>query len=637
MTSHPVAPRPPSFRRARNLIGAAALLAAVTGWAIGYRAIGRMAETAEDAARSEDIIVTIRGVVAALSRATAVSRDARLTANQRLGALRNAEVTYRREMERLRQLMNDKPDQIARLDAIDQLVGPRVTALEAAADGSAPLAPDGPAAVLLFTAIDGPLGELEAREQALAQGRAAESRARARAALLVQTLDAIVAVVTICGAFLLFSRDVSRRERDEARLREALHAADAANVAKTHFLATVSHEIRTPLNAVSGMSELLLDTRLDPEQIEFARAVHNNAEALAMLIGDLLDSSRIEAGQVFLESTPFDLRELIEGVAELLAVRAEAKGVELVIDVPPAMPRRLIGDRARLRQVLMNLVGNAVKFTEQGEVTIRARVEPPVDGRVRVRLAVIDTGIGIPLEAQTRIFERFVQAQRSTARRYGGTGLGLNISRSLIELMNGRLTLESEPGRGSVFEADLSLPVAPTQPPADVGPASLAGIEVLLVQQNATLRGTNEAVLRFAGASLRSVGTAAEAREQIARQAPRVIAVGERLPDSTGIDLARQVWHDRYGATPTVAVVLMCSLQARAAANVGSYGITGCVYKPVKQARLVRAVREAAGLEVEAVERRRDETAKLARGRRAVHASSSSKTTATTRPVPCGS
>ena len=173
-----------------------------------------------------------------------------------------------------------------------------------------------------------------------------------------------------------------------------------------------------------------------------------------MLIGDLLDSSRIDAGQVFLDSAPFDLRELVDGVADLLVVRAEAKGVELVVDVAPAMPRRLVGDRTRLRQVLMNLVGNAVKFTEQGEVTIRARVEPAGEGRVHLRLAVVDTGIGIPLEVQARIFERFVQANLSTARRYGGSGLGLNISRSLLELMGGRMSLQSEPGRGSTFEVD---------------------------------------------------------------------------------------------------------------------------------------------------------------------------------------
>ncbi len=417
-----------------------------------------------------------------------------------------------------------------------------------------------------------------------------------RELVVAQRINALVALAAIIGTFWLFNLELSRQERDEARLRDALREADSANEAKSRFLATVSHEIRTPLNAVSGMSDLLLETRLDAEQKEFARAVHNNAEALSTLIGDLLDSSRIEAGQVSLDAAPFDLRELVESVAELLVVRAEAKGVELVVDFPPAAPRRLVGDRARLRQVLMNLVGNAVKFTEQGEVTMRVRAELAPDAGARLGLAVIDTGIGIPRDAQARIFERFVQADLSTARRYGGTGLGLNISRSLIELMGGRLALESEPGHGSTFEADVTLPLATPQPLPDFGPSSLAGVDVVVVQRNASLRAQTGRVLRFAGATVRTAGTAADALTLIAERPPRVIAVGERLPDSSGIDLARRIWHDRYGLPEPLNVVLLCSLRAMAAALVGTYGVAGCVYKPVKQTRLIRAVAEAAGL-----------------------------------------
>ena len=250
---------------------------------------------------------------------------------------------------------------------------------------------------------------------------------------------------------------------------------------------------------------------------------------------------------MFLDSAPFDLRELVEGVAELLVVRAEAKGVQIVLDRPPEAPRRLVGDRNRLRQVLMNLVGNAVKFTEQGAVTIRARLQPAADGQVRLTLAVVDTGIGVALEAQSRIFERFVQADRLTGRRYGGTGLGLNIARSLIELMGGRLTLQSEPGRGSTFEAELTLPLAPTQPAPDFGEASLAGVDVVLLQRDTALREVNAGLLRFAGASVRTAGTAADGLALIAEHAPHVLAVGERLTDSSGVDsgqegLARSLW-----------------------------------------------------------------------------------------------
>ena len=601
------------FRLTRNLIGGIVLLTALAGWSIGYRSTERMAESAQLAARSQDVIVAIRGVAVALRRAATAVRNAQARVDSgRLDDYRTAAAAYRKEMATLRRLLASEPGQPARLDALEQSVAPHLDLLDAAAAGTVPLPPNEPPGDAVATGIIDLLDQLEAHEQVLAEERAREARARADEAILVETFNAVLAVITILGAFLLFNRDVTRQQRDDARLRGALKDADAANEAKTHFLATVSHEIRTPLNAVSGMSELLLDTQLDPEQTEFARTVHDNADALTMLIGDLLDSARIEAGQISLDPAPFDLRQLIEGVAELLVVRAEAKGVELVIDLPPEMPRRLVGDRARLRQILMNLVGNAVKFTERGEVTIRARAEPAVAGSVDLKLVVIDTGVGIPLEAQDRIFERFVQADLSTGRRYGGTGLGLAISRSLIELMGGRLSLESEPGRGSTFEAALKLPLAPTQPPADFGPAALAGVDVLLVQQNASLRTMNESVLRLAGASVRAVGTAAEALSEIAQAAPRVIALGDRLPDSNGIELARRIWHDRHDATSDLDIVLMCPLRAMAARSIGSYGITSCVYKPVKARRLIRAVGQAAGLNPVAVDRERHEDTTLA-------------------------
>ena len=385
-------------------------------------------------------------------------------------------------------------------------------------------------------------------------------------------------------------------------LRAALHAADAASDAKSRFLATVSHEIRTPLNAVSGMTQLLLDTRLNSEQREFARTVHSNAEALSILIGDLLDTSKIEAGQVDLEAMPFDLWELVEGVVEILVVRADIKGVELILDLAPDAPRSLVGDRNRLRQVLMNLVGNAVKFTEQGHVIVRLRSRLSADGRAATLiLSVIDTGVGIPGEAQHRIFEPFVQADTSTVRRYSGTGLGLNISRSLVQLMGGTLSLESTPGRGSTFEVQVTLPLADTQPAAEFNPASLADIEVMLKVPNETARETMGQLLRFAGASVRPVTATDEVFDIIGqKRAARVLILDEPLQDTTAIEFARTVWQGRASrAASNVGVVLLCSLRSMIARHVGTYGIVTGVYKPVKPARLVQAVRQAAGLEVE--------------------------------------
>ena len=598
--------RGPGFRLRRYLAGGIVLLALVTGWALAYETTQKAAASAERAAQMQDVVSALRGVTGAMYRAEAAHRDHLFLARDaELQAYRTAADSVRREIAVLRAMADEsaRPD----VDHLASQVGARIALLDEVAGRretgniDTALAPvyTGAGAALALE-IGKQIAELERNEERQLSVQERGTQVRRRNSLLLLIGNGLFTVLVVVGLVGVFTRDLKRRERHEQELRLALHAADAASEAKTQFLATVSHEIRTPLNAVSGMSELLLETKLDTEQTEFVRAVHANANALAMLIGDLLDESRIEAGEVFFDSAPFDVRELVESVADILVVRADVKGVELVVDLPLEGPRRFVGDRNRVRQVLMNLVGNAVKFTEKGQVVITGAIDPGTDGAsARLCLRVIDSGIGIAREAQQRVFERFVQAEGTTARRYGGSGLGLHISRSLVELMGGTISLQSAVDRGSTFEVELTLPLAPTQPPPDVQRSSLAGVDVLLIQPNVRLSESIAHALEFAGASVRSVATAEEGMARLAEAPARVIVVGERIADATGVEFSRKLWHGHGNGAEDANVVLLCSLRDTGASFIGSYGIAACVYKPVKQARVVQAVRVAAGLDVE--------------------------------------
>ncbi len=298
-------------------------------------------------------------------------------------------------------------------------------------------------------------------------------------------------------AYLWHYRDVTERKQIEEVLRNARDEAEAANRAKSQFLAVMSHELRTPLNAILGMTELSLDTVLSREQNEFLNTIQSNSEHLLHLIDDILDLSKIEAGQMDIEKTSFDPRKLVEDVAELLSARAKTKGLGLICDVDPNLPDQIIGDPGRVRQVLVNLLGNAVKFTETGEVAVRLDSSKWIAGGTsRLELLVSDDGIGIPEVEREQIFDLFYQADLSNTRRFGGTGLGLNISKSLVELMEGRIHLSSKPGKGSDFRVSLDFPVPQeAQPNRTAGENHLSGIKVHLTVASERLRGSLRRVL----------------------------------------------------------------------------------------------------------------------------------------------
>jgi signal transduction histidine kinase/CheY-like chemotaxis protein len=413
------------------------------------------------------------------------------------------------------------------------------------------------------------------------------TRADASAAAEVSGFCGIAGLLVVVLGAVLVLRDLRAR-------RETEQLANAANRAKSEFLATMSHEIRTPLNAIIGSADLLWETALTEEQAEYVGMFRRAGGTLLAVINDVLDLSKIEAGHLELDPIAFDLGDLVEQTAQLVAARAHEKGVELVCSLDPGLPAHVVGDSTRIRQVLLNLLGNAIKFTAAGEIALTVAPEPDASGTLGLRFSVRDTGIGIPADKLTSIFASFTQADSSTTRKYGGTGLGLTISKRLVELMGGRLWVESCPGQGSTFTFTLALPATEGPSLLPVLPVELRGMRALVVDDNETNRRILQEFLSGWGmlVSTAESGAAAIAALEGATTGGtpyRLVLLDCRMPEMDGFEVAVAVGRSTSVAHATI---MMLTSDARGGdiARARALGLGSYLVKPVKRYELYRSI-----------------------------------------------